>query len=94
MAADGIEDDVHATAPRNLADLFSHVRVAVVDRVVYAERAERVMLERGRRADDRRTAEPRELRGGYADATAGVVHEHRFTDVERRHPVERDAAVR
>ena len=64
--------------------------MAVVDRVVDAERAQRVVLERGRRADDRRAAQPRELRRGNADAAAGVVHEHRLADVERRHPVERE----
>ena len=45
-AADRIEDDVDAAAPRDLADLVVDICMPVVDGMVHAERAKRVVLER------------------------------------------------
>ncbi len=66
------------------------VGVPVIDRVLDAEAPERVVLDGGGRADDGGAAQARELDGGDAHAAAGVVDEHRFAGIERRHAVQRE----
>ena len=75
---------------RELLHLGLDIDVAVVDRVLDAEAAQRVVLGRRRRADHRRPPQPRELRRRDPQPAAGVVHQHGLARGERRHPVERN----
>ena len=59
----------------------------VVDRVIDAELAQRVVLERAGRADHGRPPQACQLGRGGADAAAGVVNEHGLAGSERGHPV-------
>ena len=88
-AADRIEDDVGTAPARDPLHFVGDVGVAVVDRVLDAEAAQRVVFVRRRRPDDRCAPQPGELRRRDADAAASVVDEHGFAGGQRGHPVER-----
>ena len=78
VAADDVEDDVHAAPRRRVANDRDEVLGLVVDRASRAKRrrSARARSARSGRGEDGRAERPCELDRGRADAARAAVHEH------------------